>query len=151
MEPYTPKFHWDARVYPMYKADGTTPNADHTYWTTVPAAELATKETADWVAANFGGNITDETYLGIGKLEDPQGNEIRQYMLNIERNGKVFHNAAGRVAWYFSVQPNDKAGDENAGYWKPGFDAATVMYHGKIRADQFIEAGLVEPGSAIGH
>ena len=148
MEPYTPAFHKDMRIYPPFLQDGITPN-DGSFWTSIRPREFATWETAQWVAKEFGGPMSPEKYPGGNAVEGSMtGPEIPQYCVFLQ--GMLF--PCGHLAWYFTVRAADAdPADQDAGYWDASTDPQQVMTAGKQIADKYVSdtAQFAEPPQGV--
>lgn len=145
MEPYEPQFYRDVHHYPVYKQDGKTPNTDKSYRTNVQRRQMATPETAQWVAREFKADaVFAAPYLGMGEAFDADENSVQQYHVTIDDVNFV----AGEIAYYFTTQPegydsSDPAqAGRDAGMWPPDLPDDERMRRGKVEADKWIASGL---------
>lgn len=142
LAPYTPTFYEGVYHHPVYKADGVTPNLDHSYKTYVKRRQFATPETAHWVAEVYKADSVDaRPYLGMGEAFDAEGNSVKQYWVTIKGVDMV----AGEIAYYFTQLPKDYVPEDipnDPGMWPYDLAPELVMQYGKAEADKWVNSSI---------
>jgi hypothetical protein len=122
------------RVYPPFKQDGITSNADRSYFQDYKLRDYPTQETAEWVRREFGGRAIIKRE-GVAGSQSPF--QVDEAQLFIDFGNNVMINA-GHLAWYFTRMPNAKY-DSEAGYWDHSTSDQSVMEGGRTRAQMLID------------